>query len=91
MLPIWGQNVLFGVSSVAIFFLAPIDTPNRRVDSVEYQVYRKRTIGVLGIEVILYLVLQIINFQQEASAVFIAVFQEMMFLCMGKQEGVFDK
>ena len=91
LLPLWGQGVLFALSCAVIFRLAPIDTPNRRVDAVEYQVYRRRTFVFLGLEIILYLLLQLGSLGQEAFAVFLAIFQEMIFLCLGKWESVFYK
>lgn len=91
LLPLWGQVVLFALSCAVIFRLAPIDTPNRRVDAVEYRVYRRRTLVFLGLEIIIYILLQLGSLGQEAFAVFLAAFQEMLFLCLGKREIVSDK
>ena len=41
---------LLALNSIVIFVLAPVDTANKRLDEIEYIVYRKKTIIVVIVE-----------------------------------------
>ena len=49
------ENILITViSAVVIWIMAPVENGNKRLDSVEYRVYRQRTRKILLLEVLLF-------------------------------------
>lgn len=49
------ENLLITViSAVVIWIMAPVENGNKRLDSVEYRVYRQRTRKILLLEVLLF-------------------------------------
>lgn len=49
------RNILITViSAVVIWIMAPVENGNKRLDSVEYRVYRQRTRKILLLEVLLF-------------------------------------
>ena len=53
---------LWTVSGIVILMLAPVDTENKPMDDMEYIYYRKKTIGVWGLESIAALLCAVIQF-----------------------------
>jgi len=68
----WNVWVLLGalvVASIIILLLAPVDTENKPIDDVEYVYFRKMTIRVLSIEVLLASMCIMFHFQVGAESI----------------------
>lgn len=74
--------ILF-VSSVIILILAPVETENNPLDEDEKRVYKKRTIVILGIEIIVFIISLILNQKLIAEIIVLGLFTECLMLIIG--------
>lgn len=58
--------VIFAICNLIIFLIAPVDTPNKKLEEIEYIVYKKRTRKILLLEDMLYAYAYV--FQQKTIA-----------------------
>lgn len=66
---VWILSGLLVVASIVILILAPVDTENKPIDDVEYVYFRKMTIKVLAIEVVLAMVCIVLRFEIGAESI----------------------
>lgn len=71
------------VSSVVILILAPIETENNPLDEDEKRVYKKRTIIILGIEIIVFIISLVLNKGLIAEIISLGLFTECLMLIIG--------
>lgn len=91
--------ILIITAGVIIFILSPVETENNPLDEMERQVYRKRTLFVLAIEIVVYVFLFIFfRYSQSLSAISLGLFTEALMLLAGvfknhikKQKDVSEK
>jgi accessory gene regulator B len=71
------------LSFVIIFIFAPVESKSNQFDADEKRVYRKRSIAVLLIEVILSLILLMINYNDISSTISLGLISESIMLLLG--------
>lgn len=70
------------MTSVVILVLAPVDTENKPIDEIEYIYYRKKTMIVWGVEVIIALLCVAVDFLEEMKCIVCAqVVLSVVLLC----------
>ncbi len=72
--------VMFGI----VYVMAPIDTPNKRLDWREYQVYRRQTRGILVVEGGLFVLAVVLRVEVLYTAVVMCFFIVAVSLVAGK-------
>lgn len=80
----WNVWILLGMligAGVIILLLAPVDTENKPIDGVEYVYFRKMTIRVLFIEVLLAIVCIVFRFRDGAESIVVAMVVLAVALC----------
>lgn len=75
--------ILILVSSITVWFLAPVETDNNPLDELEHRVYRKRSVIILIIEFIAVLLLLIFSRERTAATVALGLFTEALMLLIG--------
>ena len=71
------------VSSAVILILAPVETENNPLDDDEKRVYKKRTIFILGIEIIVFIISLVVNQKLIAEIIALGLFTECLMLIIG--------
>jgi putative AIP processing-secretion protein len=74
---------ILAISSVIILILAPVETENNPLDESEKRVYRKRTIIILGIEIVAFIISLVLNKSLIAEIIALGLFTECLMLIMG--------
>lgn len=74
--------ILF-VSSVTILILAPVETENNLLDEDEKRVYKKRSILISGIEIIVFIFSLVLNQKLVAEIIALGLFTECLMLITG--------
>lgn len=74
---------ILAISSVIILILAPVETENNPLDESEKSVYRKRTIVILGIEIVAFIIFLVLNKSLIAEIIALGLFTECLMLIMG--------
>ena len=77
-------NVCSLISGTIIFFLAPIDSKNKRLDSLERKIYKKRTVAILIIELCIQLILNFFSFPNVIMCFSLALVSLSIVLIIGK-------
>ena len=63
---------LLALNSIVIFVLAPVDTANKKLDEIEYIVYRKKTVKILSVEIIISIIMIAMNCHIVAECIIFA-------------------
>lgn len=71
------------VSSVVIFILSPVETENNPLDEIEKRIYKKRTIIILGIEILAFIISLILKKNLIAEIITLGLFTECLMLVIG--------
>ena len=82
-IPIFISIVILAVSSAVIIILAPVETENNPLDEEEKRVYRKRTIVILGIEIVIFIISLILNKNLIAEIISLGLLTECLMLIIG--------
>lgn len=75
---------LLVINSIIIIILAPVDTKNKRLDEMEYIIYRNKTLKILVVEVVFAIVIIIINHEIVAECIILAQAVLCISLIIGK-------
>lgn len=75
---------LLALNSIVIFVLAPVDTANKRLDEIEYIVYRSKTVKILGVEIIIAIIMMIIQYQTVVKGIIFAQMILSLALVIGR-------
>ena len=67
-----------------IFILAPVDTANKRLDEIEYIVYRSKTVKILGVEIIIAIIMMVIQYQTVVKGIIFAQMILSLALVIGR-------
>lgn len=71
------------ISVIVIIILAPVETENNPLDEIEKKVYRKRSLIVLSIEILVCLLLEINSKKWAVQTVVLGLFAECIMLIAG--------
>lgn len=71
------------ISGIVILVLAPVETENNPLDEIEKKVYRKRSLIVLNIEILVCILLEIISKKRIVQIVVLGLFAECIMLIAG--------
>lgn len=71
------------ISVIVIIIFAPVETENNPLDEVEKKVYRKRSLIVLSIEILICLLLEINSKKWAVQTVVLGLFAECIMLIAG--------
>ena len=82
-IPIFISIVILAVSSAIIFILAPVETENNPLDEEEKRVYKKHTIIILGIEIVIFIISLILNKNLIAEIISLGLLTECLMLIIG--------
>lgn len=75
---------LLVINSIIIFILAPVDTANKRLDEIEYIVYRSKTVKILGVEIIIAIIMMVIQYQTVVKGIIFAQMILSLALVIGR-------
>ncbi len=75
---------LLALNSIVIFVLAPLDTANKRLDEIEYIVYRKKTVKILSVEIIISIIMIAMNCHIVAECIIFAQMILSLALVIGR-------
>lgn len=75
---------LLVLSGIVIWILAPVEAENNPWDDTEKLIYRKRTIVILGIETIAFVISLIFTKNWISKTIVLGIFTESLMLIVGK-------
>ena len=75
--------VLLALSCIMIWILAPVEAENNPWDAIEKLIYRKRTIVILGIETIAFVISLIFLKKWISKTIMIGISTESLMLLIG--------
>lgn len=72
------------ISVILIIFLAPVETPNKKLSSNEYKVYRKRTLIALLLDLSIFALSAIVNKLIIVEAISFSIIISAALVVLGK-------
>lgn len=80
----WHYTITSLFLGAIIFFMSPIENTNKHLDAVENKIYRQRTILILAVESIAFVLAILMNWENLCKVVIIAYFIVDVSLIAGK-------
>lgn len=83
--------IIFSISISVICILAPIEDANKPLEKIEVNVYHKRTLIVLAIESVLFIISLVLNLRYFMHITIWVMITMSIILLMGRFYSIFDK